>query len=613
MNGRQLERIAGLDGLRAIAVGAVIVYHLGIDWLPGGFLGVDMFFVISGFLITTLLLEEFSRTGRIDVRRFYCRRIRRLFPALVAVLAGTIVLASTIARDSAHTVSRDAIAALFYVNNWWAIFKEQSYFDIIGRGNPLGHLWSLAIEEQFYLVWPALLVCGVWLTRKRMKWLRLFVGVVGIGGAALSTWRMWMLADQYGYPIDADPSRAYFGTDTHAMSILVGVALAAVWQPRELKSEISKPWRFVASGAGMISLALLWVFVNEWNEYWPPLYQGGFLVVSAVVSLLLVSVTLPRSGLGKVLDNSVTSWIGERSYGIYLWHFPIFLVTRPGLDFAAEGVLVNLLRIGLVITVAAVSYRWLEVPIRNGAISAAFGRLRTRGFDRAMRWQSVAAAAGAIVVGTAFMNASMVGPEAFAAEFRVTSGASVTSTIAESSTPPTMSESPSVSSTTNGAAVSRVTGSKVSWFGDSVSLWSLPAIEKVLPKVYLNARLNQSPGAMFTLVNRAKQAGTLRAFVVLHLGTGGPISESALRTTLRSLKGRTGIVLVNSTARFAYVLPNNRLITRVAREFENVRVADWKSYSAGHRDWFKDGLHCSEKGKLIFAKFVYSVLVRTTT
>lgn len=612
MAGALAPRLAGLDGLRALAVGAVVVYHLDIDWLPGGFLGVDMFFVISGFLITSILLEELARTRRINIVQFYVRRIRRLFPALVGVLLGIIVLVSTVAPDSAHAVARDAPAALVYVSNWWAISQQQSYFEIIGRGNLLGHLWSLAIEEQFYVVWPTVLMCGWWICRGRFVSTRVYVAAVGVSGALLSTAWMWHLADTAGYLLDADPSRVYFGTDTHAMSILSGVALAALWRPRSIGPLHLKTAKVLVGVLGALGLSLVWWLCTTWNEYEESLYRGGFLVVSVIMVIVVWAVTYPGSWFGRIVDGRPLRWIGERSYGIYLWHFPLFLVTRPGLDFEADGVAINLTRIGLVVLVSAASYRWLEKPIRNGAVGELMAQLKLHAAPRMTLTSLAAASVAGLALGNAFLQASLIPPSVFAVERNAPSAVAreIERTSTTDTTPPPTVTPPSPTPTSTVVAKPRVKGAQVSWYGDSVSLWAQSAIAEILPRFYLNARLNQSPGSMMRLALDAKKQGTLRAYVVLHMGTGGPISESSLRDALKKLRDRTRVVLINSTARFSYVKPNNRLLAEVATDFPNVVVADWYSYSHGHTDWFKDGLHCSAKGKPIFAKFVNSVLNR---
>jgi hypothetical protein len=430
---------------------------------------------------------------------------------------------------------------------------------------------------------------------------------------------MWTLADRWGYPIDADPSRVYFGTDTHAMSILTGVALAGLWRPQQIERPMSRLRNVVASAAGVAALAVWWRLLNDWNEYTESLYRGGFLTASLVMAVVIIAVTVPGSWLGRMVDCVPLRWIGDRSYGIYLWHFPVFLVTRPGLDFDAEGLAINVARTGLVLGIAAASYRWIETPIRNGAVGELMNQIREHTAPRLPRLALVGLTACGLSLGNAFLQSSLTSPSVFAADFGATGSATAVAGEISSSADPTQSTSPTSPSPTTPtspppvAAPSRVKGSQVSWYGDSVSLWAQESIAEVLPKFYLNARLNQSPGAMFKLALAAKRDGSLRAYVVLHLGTGGPISESSLRDMLKQLKGRTRIVLVNSTARFSYVKPNNQLLVRVAKDFTNVVVADWRSYSSGHHDWFKDGLHCSTKGKPIFAKFVNSVLNKPAT
>ncbi len=372
------SRIGGLDGLRAIAVTAVVIYHLGIEWLPGGFLGVDLFFVISGFLITTLLLTEVGVRGRIDFKGFYLRRARRLLPALVLMLIGTAIVVSTIATDVAEQFLRDLPGAALYVSNWWALGQEQSYFELIGRGNVLAHLWSLAVEEQFYLLWPVMLGGICWVANRRGMSRRRLVLVVALGGAVASTlWMSWLSVSR-GMPIEADPTRVYFGTDTHAMSVLLGAALAAVWRPAHFRTVIPAGARTAVIGAGVVGLAMTaWLFVTV-TEYTPWLYRGGFLLAAAVFALVIAAATHPGAPVGRLLDVAPLRWVGERSYGIYLWHWPIFLVTRPGVDIPWEGPLVDVGRVALTLGVAALSYRYVEVPIRHGAIGKAIASMRER-------------------------------------------------------------------------------------------------------------------------------------------------------------------------------------------------------------------------------------------
>jgi len=369
----------GLDGLRAIAVAAVFLYHARIDWLPGGFLGVDLFFVLSGYLITSLLLVEWEARNRIDLRRFWLRRARRLLPALVVVVLASLALAAIFARqDLAHTRS-DAVSTLLYYTNWHEIIANHSYFNLMGNPSLLQHTWSLAIEEQFYIVWPLLLVpCLVLVGRKRLPMLI-------IAGIAASAALMWILYNPNG----GDPSRVYYGTDTRAFLLLMGILLALVW-PWIQRLRQAVPLLELLGVAALVGTVLLFRQMQEFN---PTLYRGGDLAAAFCFVVLLAAVAHPRTGIGEALGVAPLRWVGERSYGIYLWHWPIIVLvagvnTRPSLGVVvAEAV--------LVLVVAALSYKFVEQPIRMGS-------LQRRLAQHPRRYRLEVVGAGALGLVTAF-------------------------------------------------------------------------------------------------------------------------------------------------------------------------------------------------------------------
>ena len=301
----------GLDGLRALAVAAVFLYHARIDWLPGGFLGVDLFFVLSGYLITSLLLVEWEARNRIDLRRFWLRRARRLLPALVVVVLASLALAAIFARqDLAHTRS-DAVSSLLYYTNWHEIIANHSYFNLMGNPSLLQHTWSLAIEEQFYIVWPLLLVpCLVLVGRKRLP-------MLVIAGIAASAALMWIL-----YNPNADPSRVYYGTDTRAFLLLMGILLALVW-PWIQRLRQAVPLLELLGVSALVGTVLLFLRMHEFN---PTLYRGGDLAAAFCFVVLVAAVAHPKTGIGEALGVAPLRWVGERSYGIYLWHWPIIVL-----------------------------------------------------------------------------------------------------------------------------------------------------------------------------------------------------------------------------------------------------------------------------------------------
>jgi peptidoglycan/LPS O-acetylase OafA/YrhL len=362
----QLPYIGGLDGLRALAVAAVLLYHAGLPvW--GGFLGVESFFALSGYLITSLLVAEWLATGRISLATFWMRRARRLLPALFLVLVAVLAYTAIFLPEEARGLRDDALAATFYIMNWHLIWSGQSYFDPLTRPSLLQHVWSLAIEEQFYLLWPLLFMAGA-------RWLRATgLLILTLLGVVASTLLMAYLADPLG-----DPSRVYYGTDTRAGGLLLGAALALCWAPgRGLATQSRSMGRAldIAGGLALVGLLTSFAVLDEMSAW---LYRGGFALVSLLTVVLVAAVTHPQARvLPRLLGLAPLRWVGLRSYGIYLWHWPVFMVTRPYLDVPFDGVGLQLLRFGVVLLLAELSYRLIEMPIRNGGLTRLGQTVRT--------------------------------------------------------------------------------------------------------------------------------------------------------------------------------------------------------------------------------------------
>ena len=381
----------GLDGLRALAVLAVIAYHLHLGWAPGGMLGVGVFFTLSGYLITDLLLGQHETTGTLQLADFWRRRARRLLPALSVLLAVVAAWVTLLDRPQLSALRGVVVAAVGYVTNWWLIAQHSSYFAQFGPPSPLGHLWSLAVEEQFYLVWPWLLWLGLRWTRGRPGTRSRLAAATALL-AALSAIEMATL-----YRPGYDPTRIYDGSDTRAFALLIGAALAFVWPSRHLRGGITRGARRILDGAGVTGLAVIVGLICCTNEYSAFLYRGGMVLLSVATALVVATAASPASRIGRALGWGPLRWLGVRSYGIYLWHYPIIVLTTPasGRDTLARGAL----QVAASIGVAELSWRYIEEPVRRGAI----GRCLTRA--RAARWDLRAAgrrvwipAAGAGVV-----------------------------------------------------------------------------------------------------------------------------------------------------------------------------------------------------------------------
>jgi peptidoglycan/LPS O-acetylase OafA/YrhL len=356
----QLRYEPALDGLRALAVGAVFAYHLSYGWASGGFLGVDAFFVLSGFLITSLLLAEWRRSGTIAFRSFWIRRARRLLPALLLVLVAVAIYAATsVPSDQLGQLRGDGLATLFYGANWRFIATGQSYFTLFTTASPLRHMWSLAIEEQFYLVWPLVAFVCLRLVRGR-RWL--LAAVCGVGAVASSLVMAWVYSP-------ANPSRAYYGTDSRAQLLLIGGLLAvalARWSPRAATT------RAAVSCVGVAGIAYCFWAWAEISDTASWMYRGGYFVFGIAVAAVITSVVQPdrpRFLLRRALSLAPVVWVGRVSYGLYLWHWPVIVYVTPERTGLA-GWRLALLRVGLTVAIATVSFYLVELPIRRGRLLA---------------------------------------------------------------------------------------------------------------------------------------------------------------------------------------------------------------------------------------------------
>ncbi|KRE57833.1 acyltransferase family protein [Paenibacillus sp. Soil750] len=347
----------GLDGIRALAVLAVISYHLNWGWASGGFLGVSVFFVLSGYLITDMLIEERKNKQRIDLKRFWIRRIRRLLPAMVTMIIAIAVYLAVTNIPRLFSIQGDIWSALTYTSNWYNIFHHISYFESFGPPSPLGHLWSLAIEEQFYLIWP-LLVIGLsrFFNPTRGKFV-----LLTLAGAILSFVAMVLL-----YEPGTDPSRVYYGTDTRAFGLLIGASLAFIWPSSKLVDPNLRKHRFWIDMTGVIGLLVVIYMFMRTGEYDPSLYTGGMLILSLVSSFVIAAAASPSSLVSKILGWKALRWIGKRSYSIYLWHYPVIVITNPTSPTTDTSYFLLMIQLALSIGLAAWSYSFIETPFRTG-------------------------------------------------------------------------------------------------------------------------------------------------------------------------------------------------------------------------------------------------------
>ena len=602
--GVRLPYLPGLDGLRALAVSAVLLYHAQPHWLPGGFLGVDVFFVISGYLIASLLLAEWRQRGRIDLKAFWLGRARRLLPALYLLLVVTLAFAVMFLPNEVARLRADAIAAFGYVSNWYLVFGHQSYFETIGRPSLLQHLWSLAVEEQFYLLWPLLFAAGMSVGIRCWRKRRLLLGV--IVGAAASALLMAIL-----YRPEVDPSRLYYGTDTRATALLVGVALAFMWAPRRSRLQTGRASVLLLNVAGLAALGGLVWFCIRLDESQSFLYRGGFALVALTTAALIAVVVHPHVRLGSaLLGRQPLRWIGLRSYGIYLWHWPVFMVTRPQLDVPLAGLPLLALQLAATVMLAAFSYRYVETPIRRGALGRAWRAFRAaRG---TLRWRLGAGWTGAIgtctaicvAIGLSVAHAQPPAPPSYLSVEAIHTEASSANSETTEATTEAAAEA-TAPSTTPADAHAALEAGPITAVGDSVMIGAAGELNRALDNPAIQADVGLQAADAIAILQRRRAADILGDVVVVHFGTNGTFTAEQFDEIMQVLADVRRVVFVNVKAPRPWEQPNNNMLADGVRRYPNAELVDWHSASANRPELFvDDGIHLQPEGQRLYADLI---------
>jgi peptidoglycan/LPS O-acetylase OafA/YrhL len=615
---RTLPLMTGLDGVRALAVIAVVLYHLEVGWLPAGFLGVDVFFVVSGFLITSLLVADIRRFGHFDVRRFWVRRARRLFPALILVLVGVVAFTALVMPDELRRLRGDVLAAVGYVTNWALIYSDTSYFDAMARPPLLRHLWSLAVEEQFYLLWPLAVAAGWALLRRRM------LSLVWLG-ALLSVALMAVL-----YEPLSDPSRVYFGTDTRAVGLLVGAGLAFITDPARLVRPAVGRRRVMIELAGWAGLAGLAAWMLLGSEFARPMYRGGFLAVSLASAALIVGAAAPTS-VSTVLGIPVLGWIGRRSYGIYLWHWPVIMVTRPQLDVTLDGWALGATRIAVTVALAAASYRFVERPIIEKGVA---GWMRGMLTPRPRPTRALAGVGGLAVVAS-FVAVLVVAPTplesppsavAGTTPATTTTAAALVAALPDTGSgrrPPAVAAPVDLPVSGAGTVSANIGGpagllvepdrrrpppepASVTAIGDSVMLGAADALRHVLgDTATVDAEVSRSFSAGADMIGQLAQEGALGDIVVVHLGTNGPVDAELFDTLMANAEPAERVLAVTVRVPRRWEAQVNETLAAAAERWPGLELVDWKATSDERPELFvADGVHLTDEGRQVYAALV---------
>jgi peptidoglycan/LPS O-acetylase OafA/YrhL len=600
-------RFPGLDGLRALAVLAVIVYHLFPGILPGGFIGVDVFFVISGFLITSLLIRERTTSGRIDLRRFWIRRGRRLLPALAAVVLVGATAAAVIGGSVLAGIGRQLLGAATFSSNWLDIASDSSYF---ARDTPelFRNLWSLAVEEQFYVVWPVLLL-GIALIRHWGVRVAL-VSAIAIA-SALEMALLWVPG--------GDATRVYFGSDTHSFGLALGALLALVVsriKPIDLDAgENAAQWfvRRMLPGIGVAALLALGLAAWWMHDDTAFTYRGGLALVSLLAALVVWAAVSSRPRFGRALDSAPLRYLGTRSYGLYLWHWPVFVLVTAvvsGQRLPVPAWQAGMLALAITVVAALLSYRFLETPIRRaglrGSARLAVHRMRAAKYPRALA--VVAAALAALLVGGT-VTAVVTAPQRTDAEAFIERGEQALakpgpSGAGEATHPPTPRGAPDPHPV--------ATGDQILAIGDSVMLASAPSLQESFPGIRIDAVVSRQMHAAPAILQAAKNAGTLRRVVLIGLGTNGSISESTLDELQQIAGAGHQFVFVTVQAPRGWTDGVNAELEAYAGAHQKtVALAEWKSAIEPHLDLLADDhIHPGDRGGHIYAATVDDALHR---
>ncbi|MFJ5624590.1 acyltransferase family protein [Peribacillus loiseleuriae] len=616
--------IPGLDGLRAFAVLSVMAYHFSFSWARGGFLGVDIFFVLSGYLITSIALPAQGNQIDLNLREFWIKRIRRLLPAAYVMIITTFVWVMLFNRDLLNTIRGDAISSIFYTSNWWFIFHKLSYFDSFGSPSPLKNMWSLAIEEQFYILWPIVLMAGFYVFKKRSSFsILLLIGIL------FSAILMGLL-----YQPGVDPSRVYYGTDTRSFELLIGCFLAFVWPMKRLSSKnLSIELENILNITSYITFGILILSVVLLDEFQSLLYRGGMVLICINAAILIACICHPVSLLGKLLSFKPLRWIGSRSYGIYLWHYPVMVLGTPVYEIGNLVYWRVGLQVAITFIIAEFSYRFIEKPIRKHGFRSflrqyfAINILKWRRFPLVRKIATILPPL-VLLVFTVGMTDVVKSEQhkgsmdSYPTQVKINHEEQPSSSIGSVTSSSEKQESivlennssnqengkefvPKVEQnnetlqkekTETSVTPINKTYPKILAIGDSVMLDIAESLHKKYPDMTIDGKVGRQVSQAVQLTQSYANFNQPNHAVILELGTNGYFTHTQIDSLLQSFS-KAHIYLVNTRVPRPWESKVNNALEAKAKENNHITLIDWHSAAINHPEYFApDGVHLVPKG-----------------
>ena len=607
---RSKQYVTGIDGVRTLAVLGVIIYHLLPTTLPGGYLGVPLFLLISGYFVTLQLVRQMDQTGGIQLTKFYLKRLRRLYPVLIVMLTVTTAYITLFARDLLHNIKSTIATNLLWVYNWWEIGHGQSYFDRFNGESPFTHLWTLGVEAQFYFLWPLILFMLFLILRKRSK-IKWTVFILAVASAV----EMALLFDPQNI------NRVYYGTDTRAFSLLLGSWLALCWPIDHLNANLTAHAARILDGVGIgaLLITLLGFSTLPGQSSWT--YRGGMFFYSLIGMILIATIVHPGSHMNRWLTNPFFTWIGQRSYGIYVYQLPVMVFYERVIEIGRHPVINALVECLLILAISEFSYRLVEQPLAHYQWRYLPASIR-HWIDFKMhdwhQWLKV----GPVVIICFIALCGLMMPskpaKKSAVQTRIEKSRQATAAknkqIAKGKTAKVNVNSKSLQKkyglTSN--QLKAASELKVTAIGDSVMADASQDIQEIMPHAYVDAEVGRQGSATPAVIKDLKAKGQLQKNVILNLGTNGAMDSQTINDILTAIGKDHQVYWITPhvpTRDWEQTVCDQ--IKQAAKQNANVHVIDWNQAANGHAEWFaQDKVHMNEQGNAYFTQLIVKTILK---